>query len=105
MIGPASGYQSPGAGYVDLGPTFGNWTASEHGFLGLTINDAADGGVYYAYAEIDVNSDYSITLDSFAYNDVKNGTITTVLTPVPEPSTLAVLGFGAAAMLLRKRVA
>ena len=95
-IGSASGYQSPGAGYTDLGPTFGNWTAGEHGFLGLTIRNPAGAqasDIYYGYAEIELNTDYSITLLSMAYNDVVGQSITTVTT-VPEPSTLALAALG-----------
>ena len=91
VIGASSGYQSPGAGYTDLGPTFGNWTAGEHGYLGLTIRDSNGVGasnIFYGYAEIEVNADYSITLLSTAYNDVEGASITTVST-VPEPSVLA----------------
>ncbi len=92
-IGSASGYQSPGAGYTDLGPTFGNWTAGEHGYLGLTIGGTG-GAADYGYAEITLNDDYSITLVSMAYNDVPGSSITTVAS-APEPSTLALVGLAA----------
>jgi hypothetical protein len=94
VIGSSSGYQNPGDGYTDLGPTFGNWTAGEHGFLGLTIRDpngASSSNIFYGYAEITVNADYSITLLSMAYNDVEGASITTVST-VPEPSVLGISG-------------
>ena len=107
VIGPASGYQSPGAGFVDLGPTFGNWTAGDHGFIGLTIRNpagATSSDIFYGYAEININQDYSITLLSMAYNDVQGAAITTV-SSVPEPS---IMGFSALALasgliLLRRR--
>ena len=104
-IGPSSGYQSPGAGYTDLGPTFGNWTAGEHGFLGLTMRDPAGGSssdIFYGYAEITVNADYSTTLLSMAYNNVEGSPITTV-SSVPEPSTWALLSLAAGGFLARRR--
>ncbi len=107
-IGTSSGYQPPGAGYVDLGPTFGNWTAGEHGFLGLTIRNPAGSlatDIFYGYAEITVNADYSITLLSMGYNDVVGASITTVST-VPEPSTFALAAVGlAGSIFLRRRKA
>ena len=107
VIGPASGYQSPGAGYTDLGPTFGNWTAGDHGFLGLTIRNpagASSSDIFYGYAEITVNDDYSITLLSMAYNDVEGAPLTTVST-VPEPSVLGIstMAMAIGAIALRRR--
>ena len=84
-----------------MGPTFGNWTAGEHGFLGLTIHASAT-GIYYGYAEINVNADYSITLLSMAYNDVQGAAITTV-SSVPEPSTMALMGLAAACLAVVRR--
>ena len=106
-IGFPSGYQSPGAGFTDLGPTFGNWTAGEHGFLGLTIRNpagATSSDIFYGYAEILVNSDYSVTLLSMAYNDVQGASITTVST-VPEPSVMALsaVAIGAGVLYRRRR--
>lgn len=105
VIGSTSGYQSPGAGYTDLGPTFGNWTAGEHGYLGLTIRNPAGASasdIFYGYAEINLNADYSITLLSLAYNDVEGAAITTVST-VPEPSSLALMGLAAAGVAVVRR--
>lgn len=108
LIGPGVGYQSPGAGYTDLGPTFGNWAAGGHGYVGLTIRNpagAAASDIFYGYAEINVNPDFSITLMSFAYNDVQGQGITTVST-VPEPTTMALAPIAlAAAALFRRRKA
>ena len=107
VIGPGSGYQSPGAGFPDLGPTFGNWAAGGHGYIGLTIRNpvgATSSDIFYGYAEINVNSDFSTTLLSFAYNDVQGQAITTVST-VPEPTALALapLALGVVAFFRRKQ--
>ena len=105
VIGPATGYQSPGAGYVDLGPTFGNWAAGGHGYVGLTIRNplgATSSDIFYGYAEINVNPDYSITLLSFAYNDVQGAAITTVST-VPEPTAMAMAPLALAAFAAFRR--
>lgn len=104
-IGAASGFQSPGAGYTDLGPTFGNWAAGGHGYLGLTIRNPAGANasnIFYGYAEINVNPDYSVTLLSFAYNDVQGQAITTVST-VPEPNVLAMAPLVLAALAAFRR--
>jgi hypothetical protein len=52
-----------------------------------------------------VNPDYSITLLSFAYNNVRGEGITTVPSTavVPEPSLLALAPVGALAMALALR--
>ncbi len=105
IIGPGVGYQSPGAGFTDLGPTFGNWVAGGHGYLGFTIRNpagATSSDIFYGYAEINVNPDFSITLLSMAYNDVQGQAITTV-TSVPEPTVVAVGALAAVAGLVYRR--
>jgi len=92
-IGPGTGYQSPGTGFTDLGPTFGNWQSGGQGYLGLVIRDpagAASSNVFYGFADITVNADFSVTLNGFAYDNIE-GTPITTFTPVPEPSSLALL--------------
>lgn len=101
-IGPGTGYQSPGAGYADLGPTFGNWVAGGRGFLGLTLRDASGSSasdVFYGYADITVNDDYSVTLNAFAYENVRGAAITTSFAaPVPEPATALSMALGLAGL-------
>lgn len=89
VIGPGVGFQSPGAGFSDLGPTFGNWVGGGHGYLGFTIRDPSGtsaSDIFYGFADIDIDPDYNITLNGFAYNNVRNAPIT-----VPEPTALALI--------------
>ncbi len=103
-IGPGTGYQSPGAGFPDLAPTFGNWTAGGRGFLGLTLRDpsgASAADIFYGFADITVNDDYSVTLNAFAYENQRGTAITTgFAAPVPEPGSAPLLALGSAAVLL-----
>ena len=98
-IGPATGYQSPGAGYPDIGPNFGNGSPGR-GFLGLTLRDpsgASSADIFYGYADVTINADYSLTLNAFAYENVRGAAITTALSaPVPEPGTAWAFGLGLA---------
>lgn len=97
FIGAGTGFQSPGAGFSDLGPSFGNWAAGGRGFLGLTLRDPAGGSasdIFYGFADITVNDDYSITLNGFAFENVRGAGITTFFAPVPEPESAALLALG-----------
>jgi hypothetical protein len=97
VIGPGTGLQSPGAGFPDLGPLFGNWTAGDRGFLGLTMRDpagATSADIFYGFADITVNPDYTLTLHGFAYENVVGAAITAV----PEPRALALMLAGLAGL-------
>lgn len=106
VIGSGSGFQSPGAGFPDLGPLFGNWQAGDRGFLGLTIRDpsgASSNDIFYGFADVQVNADYSMTLYGFAYENVRGASITSFQTPVPEPAAAALLLLGLAGLGLARR--
>lgn len=95
-IGDGTGYQNPGAGYPDLGPAFGNWDVGR-GFLGLTIRDASGSSsdVFYGFADITVNDDYTLTLNAFAFESERGQAITTSFSaPVPEPASALLLAAG-----------
>lgn len=84
VITPDTGFQSPGAGFSDLGPNFGNWPTPGRGFLGLTIRDPAGTSafdIFYGFADITVEVDYGITLNAFGYENVRRQPVTTVAAP------------------------
>jgi len=103
VIGPGTGFQSPGAGFPDLGPNFGNWPTPGQGSLGLTIRDpsgdTAD-DIFYGFADITVEDDYSITLNAFGYENVRRAPVT--VRAIPEPGTLGLLAPLALALARRR---
>jgi hypothetical protein len=88
-----------------MGPLFGNWAAGDRGFLGLTLRDpagASSSDVFYGFADITVNADYTLTLNAFAYENVPG----VAITAVPEPRALVLMAAGLAlvgAALRRRR--
>jgi len=106
LIGQGTGFQSPGAGYVDLGPTFGSWKDGGRGFLGLTLRDpdgASSSDVFYGFADITVNADFSVTLNAFGFESTRGAPITTFFAPVPEPASAALMAIGLGGILARAR--
>lgn len=101
-IGAGTGYQVPGAGFVDIGPNYGHWAAGDRGFIGLVIRDpsgASASDVFYGYADITVQADWSITLNGMAYESTRGAAITTAyINAVPEPATSMTLALGLAAL-------
>lgn len=104
-IGPGTGFQSPGAGFPDIGPNFGNG-APGRGFLGLTLRDptgASSSDIFYGFADITLAADFSITLNAFAYENVRGAPITTFISAVPEPASGWALGLGLAGVAVALR--
>jgi uncharacterized protein (TIGR03382 family) len=100
FIGAGTGLQSPGAGFPDIGPRFGNGTPGR-GFLGLTLRDATGASsddVFYGFAEVTIHPDWSMSLHAFAYENVRGQGITTFSSPIPEPNTVALWAAGLAAL-------
>lgn len=75
------------------------------GYIGVNFTDA-DVNTYYGYAQVTVNPDFTVTLNSFAYESVPGAGIT-IPTAIPEPASAAALAGGAllaVAALRRRRV-
>jgi hypothetical protein len=70
------------------GPHHGNWQDGDTGYIGLLMNAS---GYHYGWAQIQITG-YQATLVQFAYNDNIGAPPTTS----PEPSSMALLAFGAA---------
>jgi MYXO-CTERM domain-containing protein len=76
----------------------GNWLGTDiRGYLGLKFKlDPQSAQTYYGWADITVDypssGDFSITLHSFAYNDVDGQKILAGQTAVPEPDTVLPMG-------------
>jgi hypothetical protein len=57
--------------------------------------------VYYGFADITLNQDYTITLNAFAFENLRGQAITTSFAaPVPEPTSALLMGAGVAGLLL-----
>ena len=82
----------------------GNFRRGPTGYVGVEFT-GPNGHLYYGWVNLTVNSNYSITLNEFAYNNTPNTPI--VIQPVPEPSSMLLLTLGAAgiAAYRRKRAA
>lgn len=103
FIGPGVGFHSPGAGFSDLGPTFGNWPTGGQGYLGLVFRDptgTSASDVFYGYADITIDpTTFAITLNGFAYENQRGVGIT-----IPSPAgVLPLAGAGLVAMRRRRK--
>ncbi len=94
----ASNLQSPAT-------PFGQWNGlPASGDVGLSI--VRSGNTYYGWANIVVNSDYTVTLKAFGFNETPDAS-QLAGDATPEPSSIVLLALGAAgiAAYRRKKVA
>jgi len=79
---------------------FGQWNDTpDGGDVGLSIVRGGDS--YYGWADIVVNSDYTITLNAFGYDDTPGES--EIAGAVPEPSSIELLALGAAGIAAYRR--
>ena len=78
------------------------WDGLGRGYIGVRFTDEA-ANIYYGYADVTVNPDYTATLHGFAYETTPGTGIVTGA--IPEPSTFALSGVGILLISRRKRPA
>ena len=80
----------------------GLWTSNGEGFLGLRVDFTNSGSFNYGWARVDYNDDAgTMTLLDFAYETQSD---VAIVTPVPEPHSMAIAALGAVGMsALRRR--
>lgn len=76
------------------------------GYIGVNFTDAAV-NLYYGYLEVTLNPDFTLTLNSFGYDDTPGTGILAGATAIPEPASAAALAgtalLGLAALRRRRR--
>jgi hypothetical protein len=85
-------YYTPYGGFGTVGGTV-------RGFLGLKF--MASDGTHYGWIDLETGQDFGIAFYGAAYNTTPDAPI--MAGEIPEPGTLAMLAFGAAALLARRR--
>lgn len=117
-IGPAGAFQGVGVlarrfSSYSSSAFIGNWqslgSALGQGYLGLKFFIGAN--AHYGWADITLNPDLSVTLNSFAYESCADQSIgagqttggATCDSSVPEPHSAALLAMGAAGLLAYRR--
>lgn len=79
----------------------GHWNALGTGYLGLEFEVGSQ--TDYGWAEITVNGNYTITLDSVGYDDSGNPVLAGAAAPTPEPNSLLLMVLGAAGLAAYRR--
>ena len=108
-VGPSSTFSGAGPAnyYATLASNFnstdyGTFKGNVRGFAGFSFPDAND-KLVYGYIELQTSKATGINFFSGAYESTPNTAIVIPSTPTPEPTSLAGLAFGAAALLKRRR--
>jgi hypothetical protein len=102
-IGPALTFSSNNGTLAEnTTPAYGRWNGlAESGYLGLRMPSGPSSYIY-GWANITVNSDYSITLNSFGYADAPDEAVVAP-DPTPEPASIVLLALGAAGIAAWRR--
>ncbi len=88
-VGPASSFIG-GDSFTAMSGSFGNWISATPLRGALGVKFPVNSNIHYGYIDVTQQTDGTITLNGYAYNDVPGEAITTAA--VPEPATIAVLG-------------
>jgi hypothetical protein len=96
-IGPNDSFGNSELTLAESGSGFGNWNDFGNGYIGLMFTSGSD--LHYGWANITVDSDYNVALNSFAYETVAGAAIVTP-TSVPEPSSLLLMGLASLGVVL-----
>lgn len=101
-IGPALVFSAKyGTLAESFSPGFGHWNQQPAwADVGLRVNNAATGKVNYGWANIQVNSNFTITLYEFG---VDNSGADITASGVPEPASIVLLALGAAGIAAWRR--
>jgi PEP-CTERM motif len=110
-IGPSSPFvqlaKLGGASLPGGTPKLGAWTGGvQNKFLGVAFNfptDPPSSPPHFGWVRIDLNPDMTGTIVDWAVNDVAGQPILAGQGAVPEPTSLALLGLGAAGVLAWRR--
>ncbi len=81
----------------------GNWFPGGQGYLGVRFTDS--GKTLYGWVDITIESDNTVTLTSWAYDNEGNAILAgdTVGPTVPEPSSFTLMALGAAGLAILRR--
>ncbi|MBP5787087.1 MAG: PEP-CTERM sorting domain-containing protein [Kiritimatiellae bacterium] len=87
-----------------------NYSQSVGGIYAAVFQYMADGSVYYEVTELNTDINWANTMSASdkvnfdMENDTRIATYLGQVTPVPEPATMSLLGLGALAMVIRRKL-